>query len=297
MSALHVYTLGRLRMQRDQATINSFPTRHVEELLGFFILNPQTCHSREKLIDILWPHETPDNARGRFSTVLWRLRTSFEQVGATPDVYMQATREWVRFAPCEPVELDLHRFEELARQARTAVIHDPSTEILLAQEPLLVEAMSLYKGDLCEGIYTDWCLVERERLARLYLWTVGQLMACLMQRAAYEEAVNLGRKILEYDPLREEVHRAIMRCYWLTNRPSLAIQQFHQCAHLLQEELEAIPMPETVALYRDIMNDRLHIALSDSHNQQPLSDQLQTAVRQFHQAAQTLDRLLNQLEQ
>ena len=283
-------------MQYDETTVNSFPTRHVEELLGFFLLNPQARHSREKLIDILWPHETLDNARGRFSTVLWRLRTSFERVGVAPDAYMQATREWVCFNPCEPLELDLRRFEELARQARTAVVRDLSTETLLAQEPLLAEAITLYQGDLCEGIYTDWCLVERERLARIYLWTVGQLMACQMQRAAYEDAVHLGRKILEYDPLREEVHRAIMRCYWLTNRPSLAARQFHQCAQLLQEELGALPMPETVALYRDIMDDRLHAVLNGNHVQEPLSDQLQTAVRQFQQAAYTLDALLNQIE-
>jgi DNA-binding SARP family transcriptional activator len=296
MTALHLFTLGRLRMQHEQAMISSFPTRHVEELLGFFVLNPQARHSREKLIDILWPHAAPDNARGRFSTVLWRLRGSFSQLGLAPDAYMQVTREWVRFAPREPVELDYYHFEELVQQARRAIARDASSDALLAQESLLSAAVELYKGDLCEGIYTDWCLVERERLARLYLWTAGQLMACLMQRAAYEEAVNLGRKILAYDPLREEVHRAIMRCYWLTNRPSLAVQQYHQCAHLLQEELQAVPMPETIALYRDIMADRLHALNQNPPQSQPLADQLATAVRRFEEAAQTLDQLLDRLD-
>lgn len=292
MSHLRLYTLGRLRMQHDQAVVNAFPTRHVEELLAFFVLYPQVRHSREKLIDVLWPHETPDNARGRFSTVLWRLRSSFGKIGAPPDNYMQATRDWVCFAPAEPVELDLRQFEEFARQARAAVSRDPSRETLIAQESTLTAAVNLYKGELYEGIYTDWCLVERERLARLYLWTAGQLMACLMQRAAYEEAVNLGRQILEYDPLREEVHRAIMRCYWLTNCHSLAIEQYRECARLLQDELRALPMSETIVLYREIMADQLQYSLTNGRDQAS-ADELQAALRQFEQAAAVLDNLLN----
>ena len=38
-------------------------------------------------------------------------------------------------------------------------------------------------------------------------------MHLLMEQGEYREAVRVGRRILECDPLREEVHRAIMRCH------------------------------------------------------------------------------------
>ena len=156
---LHVFAFGKLRLQCGDKLVDSFPTRHVEELLGYLLLHPQTPQPREKLIDLLWPHSGSDNDRGRFSTVLWRLRSLFEQLDTPVDSYLRVTRDWISFAPQEPYDLDIQQFEGLLHKAQDAAGE-------LGQEQCWVEAAAVYQGDLYDGIYADWCLVERERLAR-----------------------------------------------------------------------------------------------------------------------------------
>jgi DNA-binding SARP family transcriptional activator len=289
MKELRVQAFGRLRMRYDDNVVASFPTRHVKELLAFFLLNQHTRHGREKLIEILWPESSVDNVRPRFSTALWRLRTLFEELGTTSEHYLQATRNWVAFRPEEALHLDLLSFERSFNEAQSAN-DDASCERALGN------AVALYKGRLYEGIYSDWCLVERERLARMHLRAMGQLMACCMRRDAHREAIDWGRKILRQDPLREEVHRALMYCYWQMGRRPQAVRQFQQCAQALRQELQITPMPETIAIYRQIVEDRLQNAAEESSGPGSLQKELQEAFSEFQQAGQRLNALLDMAE-
>jgi DNA-binding SARP family transcriptional activator len=271
-------------MQYNDKVVVTFPTRHVEELLGYLLLNQQEKHSREKLMSILWPNSAPDKARSRFSTELWRLRVFLDNLGLASEQYLQTTREWVAFTPVRPLYLDLHSFEAYLSQAQLA------TEQAV-REKALAAAVCLYQGELFEGIYSDWCLAARERVARRRLRALGQLMAGCMQRQAYEEAIDWGQTILQEDPLREEVHRAIMQCYWHRGLRAQAIRQFQICAQRLMEELQVLPMPETIALYRQIIEDRLKNRQSQNGNN-GRQKQLQIAFRQFQQAGDRLNALL-----
>jgi DNA-binding SARP family transcriptional activator len=284
---LEVQAFGKLSLQCNGSVIASFPTRHVEELLGYLLLNQHLKHRREKLIGILWPNKDPAEARARFSTVLWRLRTLLDKIGAPSALYLETTRDWVSFMPERPPRLDVEQFEQFLTQAQFA-----SDDI--QHEQALSHALSLYRGELYEGIYADWCLVERERLARLYLRAMGQLMNCCIRRHDFAAAVDLGQAILDEDPLREEVHRAIMYCYQQMDQRAQAVEQFFQCAQQLRQELRIVPMPETVALYRQIVEDRLkerEASISDS-----LQTQLQDAFREFQQAGNKLNNLLSAVE-
>jgi len=284
MNSLQVLGFGKLQLQYGSRVVVNFPTRQVEELLGFFLLNQDAHHGREKLIALLWPHSDPDKARGRFSTALWRLRAMFNELGAPADSCLRATREWVAFAPSYPLQIDVEQFQE-------TILHAESLTTGPEREHVLVDALALYKGELYEGIYSDWCLVERERLARLRLRAMGQVMASCQRRGAFVQAAEWGQTILAEDPLREEVHRALMRCYQNLGQYGRAIAQFQQCAQLLQDELAVLPLPETIAVYQKIVAGRL---------QKMTVGKPDTAVHEafahFQQAANHLNNLLNNSE-
>ena len=288
MTALQVQAFGRLRLQHDGHVVTSFPTHHVEELLAYLLLNPQVRHSREKLITILWPESQPEKARGRFSTTLWRLRAVLDDLGLPAQTYLQTSRDWVALVPAEPIQMDLYQFEECLTRARFATD--------AGHEQALSAAVCIYRGELLEGIYADWCLLERERLARLHLRALGQLMAGCMQRQAYAEAVDLGQAIVQEDPLREEVHRAIMHCYRHMGLPAQAARQFHLCAQGLMEELQVLPMPETISLYQQIIAERLQQAQAKTTPASPLQGQLKAAFAEFQRAGRKLNSLLHAAE-
>jgi DNA-binding SARP family transcriptional activator len=154
----------------------------------------------------------------------------------------------------------------------------------------LQQAIALYQGELCEGIYADWCLLERERLSRHYLWALGQLMTHHLQAEQYGRAIEIGHTLLSHDPLREEVHRALMLCQQKLGQHNQALQQFQLCSDLLQDELDVIPMPETLALYQQILASRFQTLKAAPKR----ASDIEVAYAEFLRASSTLTKLLSQ---
>lgn len=276
---------GKLQLCHAAITINQYPTRQVEELMAYLLLHPEIEHSREKLIFEFWPDVETENARHRFTIVLSRLRKLFLKLGIQFEKYIQTTREWVLFAPERPFSFDRDLF---VNQSQIGL----KTESLAQRENLLRQALTLYKAELFEGIYAQWCLSEREFLARLRLRILGQLMYCCLQQDAFIEAIEFGHLILEEEPLREETHRALMHCYMQQNRPDLAARQYNHCCTLLEAELGILPLPETTHLYIEIMNQRVYTALSNTARTSLEKQKILQAFLAFQTAAYTLENVL-----
>lgn len=288
MTTLKIFGFGKLRLQYGEAILTTFPTRQVEELLGYLLLHQNTYHTREKLINLLWPDQFTSQARGRLSTVLWRLRTLLGNLDIPVEHYIQANRDWITFKPKEPVQFDIAEFQESIKKAITS----EDTK----QENALRSAVSAYQGELFEGVYADWCLIEREQFARLHIRAMGQLMSRLMNRKAYEDALEIGNDILRVDPLREEVHRAMMRCYWHLGQLAEATKQFRQCSELLMNELRVAPIPETIMLYESIVDSRFQRLDPNQIGSDRWELYVKPAFLEFCNAVNRFNDLLDKLE-
>jgi DNA-binding SARP family transcriptional activator len=149
-------------------------------------------------------------------------------------------------------------------------------EILTAEEAQRLEdAVQLYTGELLEGFYTDWALRERERLRGLYLNTLAHLMRFYQQQGVYDKGLWYGQKILDLDPLREEVHRDMMRLYVANGQRPLAIRQYQLCCNLLAEELGIRAMEETQTLYAQIADEQMPSPASRTSDPSSVTQTLQ----------------------
>jgi DNA-binding SARP family transcriptional activator len=287
MGNLQVIGFGKLSLTHEGDCINAFPTHQVESLLGFLLLNQHIPHGREKLIDILWSSAVTENARGSLSTVLWRLRCVFRQLGLRASLFLQTTRDTVVFSPQQKLQFDVQCFEQAICRARSA---QATTE----KEAALLEAFNLYQGELYSGVSADWCLLERERFARLHLQALGQLMHFYMQHDAYQEALEFGAIILDEDPLREEVYRAMMICYARLGQRAEVAEQFRLCTRHLQNELEVLPAPQTVHTYQRAIQTSLDHEFPSLDSRQ--ARQLCAALAEFQRAGDRLNRLFDRFE-
>ena len=74
--------------------------------------------------------------------------------------------------------------------------------------------MRLYIGDfLPDALYEDWASVERERLLALYLRAADKLAGVLIDRAQYDEGLEVCQKILARDVCWERAYRLMMTAY------------------------------------------------------------------------------------
>jgi two-component SAPR family response regulator len=122
----------------------------------------------------------------------------------------------------------------------------------------LVEAAAeLYKGDLLEGWYQDWCLYDRERLQNMYLVMLDKLISYCEAHRDYEMGLLHGSIILRYDGARERTHRQLMHLLYMSGDRTAALRQYERCVAALRQELDVAPDRRTIALYQQIRLDQL----------------------------------------
>ncbi len=225
---LEIRLLGNVQVLEGDKFFPPFPTQRSKELFAILAARPNHPHARLTLAGNLWPEKSEEKARASLNTELWRVR----QVLGEADSILELTRDTVSLKiPVEQV--DIHKFRALVKRG---------------DAPALRESVSLYRGEFVEGCYADWCLLERESLADQFRLALEGLLRHSESRGELSEAISFAKKLHALDPLREEIHRALMRLYAaLGDRPA-ALAQYHACKAILQRELNVEPMPETEAL-------------------------------------------------
>jgi DNA-binding SARP family transcriptional activator len=291
MSVLRIYLFGSVRIVHDGRPAEVNVTRIVQALLAYLLLQRHRCHSREVLTGLLWGDHREDRAHGCLNTALWRLRRVLEPEGIPRGTYLMTTPAGeVGFNRERDYWLDVEVFEAQVGQ----VLAQPFTAMEAADVEELEQTLQLYSGDLLEGFYDNWALREQERLRCLYLNSLAHCMYYYRHHGAYEESLACGQQILNRDPLREEIHRDMMRLYLDAGRRALAVRQYETCHAILATELGIPPMEETQALYAQIA------PLAGHHRRQsPVAAEvttLQQALQQLGKAMQACDKAREQVQ-
>src|SRR6185437_12330413 len=155
---------------------------------------------------------------------------------------------WVRVNPDPLGWLDLQAFEDA-----WALCRDRSGRGLTdGQAEVIEEAVALYRGDLMEAWYQDWCIYERDRLQLSYLAMLERLMDHCRWRGWLVRGVAYGQLILRRDPAREFTHRQLMRLYYHAGDRTSALRQYDRCKLAVAREFSLAPSAETVSLYEQL---------------------------------------------
>ena len=84
-----------------------------------------------------------------------------------------------------------------------------------------------------------------------------------MTEGAVEQAIETAQRLLSFDALREDAHRALMRLYAEHGQRGRALRQYQLCCDILERELGVQPEAETERLYDNIREQRLERVSSD----------------------------------
>lgn len=145
-----VRLLGGPGLSDGTQHITRLPSRAVTALLARLALSPDRAHSREELIELLWPGVALGVGRNRLRQALSTLKGILEPAGRLPpQPVLLADRVSVRVVP-NSLSCDATRFERATRAGQTAA------------------ARALYRGELLPGYYDNWIDEERLRLAALH---------------------------------------------------------------------------------------------------------------------------------
>ncbi len=296
MGALRICLFGRVRVALEGGAQEIRMTPTAQTLLAFLLLQ-RTFSPRDVLASLCWGDQPEEQARNCLNTALWRLRRALEGDQASTDAYLltMPTGE-VGFNWDSNHWLDVATFEHTARPVLAA----PASALTSQQVQGLESALTLYTGDLLEGFYEDWALRERERVRSMYLDSLARLMRYHHARGAYTDGLAAGQQLLAHDPLREEIHREMMRLYLKAGDRALAVRQYNLCRDILADELGIPPMAETQALYHEILAMDAAQALAPKAPMGPAMSgalqELRKAIRQMEHAQAQLARAMALVE-
>ena len=219
---------GGLRIRQGDRVVARFSTYKTGALLAYLAYHPR-LHSRESVIDLLWPDSPPSAGRASLNMALSSLRKQLEPPGVPRGAVLQTFRSSVQLNPAG-VRTDAAEFDEILNAA-SSLPDGPE------YAKSLVEVLDSFEGGLLPGYYEDWIVTEQERLAEQWLQASLRLIACLEKLGNYEHAVERARRAVAREPLREEAHCALIRAHCVAGQTTRARAQIKEMERIFYDEL------------------------------------------------------------
>jgi DNA-binding SARP family transcriptional activator len=293
MTALRMQLFGCVRVS-VAGRVDARLTPALQTLLAYLLVERNRAHPREALAGLFWGDHPEERARACLNTALWRLRAILEPPSVPRGSYLRTTASGeIGFNTESDYWLDVAVFERQVIRVIGRSVHQ-----LHSQEAHRLEVvLRLHTAEFLEGCYEDWAVRERARLEGLYVSALEHLMRYRHACGDLCSAIELGRRILREDPLREDIHRELMELYAEDGRAAEAVKQYDACRSMLGDELGISPGADTRTLYARLIRENGDLPNGEAVAEAApdlgaVVDELGGAVHGLRQALEVLDRVL-----
>ncbi|MGH2479145.1 MAG: BTAD domain-containing putative transcriptional regulator, partial [Ktedonobacteraceae bacterium] len=244
---LKILALGEPAVLLDEQPITHWRMARAMELC-FYLLSCEQPLRKEQILAAMWDKMDAHVYQTFYSTIHYlRKALGGERViTSKAGVY---TLDLASIYGEAEVWYDVTVFKKQYTLGKQALVEEAHETARAAFENMV----ELYRGDYVQPFYSNWCILRRDELRRLYLDARQQLARLAWQNENVEESITHWQQMLAVDVCQEEAHCGLMQCYIRQGRPGLALQQYQRCAEMLQQEWGAVPGIAVQNLYRQLM--------------------------------------------
>jgi DNA-binding SARP family transcriptional activator len=212
-------------------------------LLALMLLNANELVPTERLVDELWGERPPKTAVKTIQVYVSRLR----RLLGTETIVTRAPGYVVNV---DPDRLDLHRFERLAADGRTALA---AGDALTAARRLRA-ALAMWRGaPLSDFAYEPFAHAAAARLDELRLEALQERIEADLRCGRAGELVGELQGLVARHPLRERLRAQLMLALYRTGRQAEALDVYRDTRSTLVEELGIEPSRELRDLERAVL--------------------------------------------
>ncbi len=239
MAVLDIALFGGISVRRPAGEALALPSKKSALLLAYLAMRPDGQATREQMIALLWSDRAEVQARASMRQELVALRKSLSDLAPCP---LQVEGERLLLDPAL-ISVDAVDFARLCQRGTI---------------PDIEAALKLYRGEFMAGTQArdpsaeEWLRAERGRLRDLLLHAYESLLVQHVRDRALAPAMEVGRRLLADDPLREDAHRAMIALLAASGRRGQALRQFEACRDLIQRELNVELEPRTARVVQRI---------------------------------------------
>ncbi|HEY3191049.1 MAG TPA: AfsR/SARP family transcriptional regulator [Solirubrobacteraceae bacterium] len=236
--------LGPLDIARDGQPVDITGARQ-RALLAVMLLRARQVVPADRLLEDVWGDAQP--AAG--STAL-RVRVSQLRRALGPDGKLIVTRAPGYLINVEAAQLDVNRFERLAREGDQALMRGDAD----TATPLLEQALALWRGPaLADFAYEPFAQGPITRLEELRIAAREQLIAAELALGRHARMLGELHELVSEHPLRERLWAHLMLALYRSGRQAEALEAYRRARRILSEEIGIEPAPELQALERRIL--------------------------------------------
>ncbi len=260
-------------------------------LLAMLLLNANTVVSTDRLVDELWAGESRADAGRALHVAISRLRKSLQPSrSAGDDEQLLITRPPGYELRLEPGQLDLHRFEAMVAEGRTALVAGDGARA----SATLTEALALWRGPpLADLAYENFCQPEIARLEELRLGAIEERVAADLARGLGAELVGDLQARVADQPLRERPRAQLMLALYRAGRQAEALEAYAEARRVLVEELGLEPSRELQELQRAVLGQDVTLDVRPSPRAVPSPRSFVGRDEQLARLRAVLDRAMS----
>ena len=245
MEHLQIRMLGDFSLQSGdrQISFGDGRSKKVWLLLAYILCRRGRLIPRKELINLLWSSESSSNPESALKTTFHRVRALLNQLW--PDAGHQLilwTGRGYTWNTEIPLDIDADTFDRLCRK-------DNKSEEQWIQDSL--EALTLYQGEFLSNLTSEtWIIPLAAYYHNLYIQTLLDLAPLLLAHGRSQEAADICRNALAFEPYHEPLHRLLMQALLeLGDLKSVSVV-YDALSKRLFSELGIQPSEETKAIYR-----------------------------------------------
>ena len=230
--------LGPLEVVGDEGVL-ALAQGKARACLGVLLIHANEVVATDRLIDDLWGAHAPVTATKSVHVYISQLRRS---LGADAIV----TRPPGYELRLKPAQLDLHRFEQLRREAAHA---KPASAAAI-----LRQALALWRGPpFVDFTYDAFAQATIARLEELRLGALEERIEADVVLGRHAELVGELATLVQEHPLRERMRAAQMLALYRSRRQAEALAAYQSARRALVDELGIEPGRVLLELERSIL--------------------------------------------
>ncbi|WP_165045203.1 BTAD domain-containing putative transcriptional regulator [Adlercreutzia sp. ZJ138] len=245
---LHVSLFGGLEVSIGEHRVDPmlFSRRKVRTLLALLVLNGGKEYSRDRLATLLWPDSSPTSARNNLYSIWSTLRKALSVPGGGCP-YLIRQQQGLRI-DATLLTSDVTEFDELCR---TLLFESPGYG---GWSHIHAQLKANFSEDLLPS--ED----ENEFIAGMRNSYRGRLVDALVSASKrlvgadeVREGLWFARAAVMRDRTREDAYDALMEAQLAAGQRTAALDTYFECRRVLINEMGIDPSPETVRMYRLII--------------------------------------------
>jgi DNA-binding SARP family transcriptional activator len=236
-----VCLLGGFRLLKLGQPVSVRAGGKIETLLSMLALHRPRGVARDQLISSIWPTSSTGLGSQSLNTLVSAVNHGLGDAlrGGRPVVYFGG-----RYRLDDDVGVDIAWFDDAVAEGERRTRRGDAPGALQSYRT----AIEVYVGDLTLATAVE-DVVERERLRARYLAVSARLADASFAAGDLAGALKGALDLLAHDPCREDAHRMAMRVYVRLGERAQALRQYSVCREVLAREFDALPEPQTQALF------------------------------------------------